>query len=162
MMRYFFAFEPRKLLCSNGQQTLGVGMPWAIAASLVQSPPCSQKVVSLSGDGGFMFSVQELSTAVQQGCNITHFIWNDESFNMVEFQEELKYGRSSGISLGGVDFVKLADSFGAKGFRINDSSQIESVMDEALAHKGVSLVDVKIDYSHAKDLAGNLIQGSVG
>jgi acetolactate synthase-1/2/3 large subunit len=109
-----------------------------------------------------MFSVQELSTAVQQGCNITHFIWNDESFNMVEFQEELKYGRSSGISLGGVDFVKLADSFGAKGFRINDSSQIESVMDEALAHKGVSLVDVKIDYSHAKDLAGNLIQGSVG
>ncbi len=74
MMRYFFAYEPRKLLCSNGQQTLGVGMPWAIAASLVQEPPCSQKVVSLSGDGGFMFSVQELSTAVQQGCNITHFI----------------------------------------------------------------------------------------
>lgn len=71
MMRYFFAYEPRKLLCSNGQQTLGVGMPWAIAASLVQDPPCSQKVVSLSGDGGFMFSSQELSTAVQQRCNIT-------------------------------------------------------------------------------------------
>jgi acetolactate synthase-1/2/3 large subunit len=83
MMRYFFAYEPRKLLCSNGQQTLGVGMPWAIAASLVQDPPCSQKVVSMSGDGGFMFSSQELSTAVQQGCNITHFIWNDEHYNMV-------------------------------------------------------------------------------
>ena len=68
MMRYFFAYEPRKLLCSNGQQTLGVGMPWAIAASLVQEPPCSQKVVSLSGDGGFMFSSQELSTAVQQAA----------------------------------------------------------------------------------------------
>jgi thiamine pyrophosphate-dependent acetolactate synthase large subunit-like protein len=162
MMRYFFAFEPRKLLCSNGQQTLGVGMPWAIAASLVQNPPCSQKVVSLSGDGGFMFSVQELSTAVQQGCNITHFIWNDEAFNMVEFQEEMKYGRSSGISLGGVDFVKLAESFGGKGFRINDSSEIDEVMDQALACKGVSLVDVKIDYSHARDLAGNLIQDSVG
>ena len=75
MMRYFYAYEPRKLLCSNGQQTLGVGMPWAIAASLVQDPPCSQKVVSMSGDGGFMFSSQELSTAVQQSCNITHFIW---------------------------------------------------------------------------------------
>ena len=71
MMRHFFAYEPRRLLCSNGQQTLGVGMPWAIAASLVQEPPCSEKVVSLSGDGGFMFSSQELSTAVQQGCNIT-------------------------------------------------------------------------------------------
>lgn len=81
---------------------------------------------------------------------------------MVEFQEEMKYGRSSGIALGGVDFVKFAESFGAKGFRINDSSQIESVMDEALAHKGVSLVDVRIDYSHVKDLAGNLIKDTVG
>lgn len=186
MMRYFLAYEPRKLLCSNGQQTLGVGMPWAIAASLVQDPPCSQKVVSLSGDGGFMFSSQELSTAVQQGCNITvssqsnpapysargyvthiltnaqHFIWNDEHYNMVEFQEEMKYGRSSGIALGGVDFVKFAESFGAKGFRISDSSQVESIMDKALAHKGVSLVDVKIDYSHAKDLAGDLIKDTVG
>lgn len=80
MMRHFFAYEPRKLLCSNGQQTLGVGMPWAIAASLVQEPPCSQKVVSMSGDGGFMFSSQELSTAVQQGCNITHFIWNGKFY----------------------------------------------------------------------------------
>lgn len=162
MMRYFFAYEPRKLLCSNGQQTLGVGMPWAIAASLVQDPPCSQKVISLSGDGGFMFSAQELSTAVQQGCNITHFIWNDEAYNMVEFQEEMKYGRSSGIKLGGIDFVKLAESFGGKGFRINDSSEVESVMDAALAHRGLSLVDVKIDYSHVKDLAGNLIKDSVG
>ena len=90
------------------------------------------------------------------------FIWNDEAFNMVEFQEEMKYGRSSGISLGGVDFVKLAESFGGKGFRISDSSEIDKVMDEAIAHKGVSLVDVKIDYSHARDLAGNLIQDSIG
>ncbi|SMR42706.1 unnamed protein product [Zymoseptoria tritici ST99CH_1E4] len=162
MMRHFYAYEPRKLLCSNGQQTLGVGMPWAIAASLTQDPPCSAKVVSLSGDGGFMFSSQELSTAVQQGCNITHFIWNDEAYNMVEFQEEMKYGRSSGINLGGVDFVKYAESFGGKGFRISDSSQIEEVMEQALAHKGLSLVDVRIDYSHVKDLAGNLIKDSVG
>ncbi|CAK3892048.1 Acetolactate synthase [Lecanosticta acicola] len=162
MMRYFYAYEPRKLLCSDGQQTLGVGMPWAIAASLTQEPPCSRKVVSLSGDGGFMFSSQELSTAVQQGCDLTHFIWNDEAYNMVEFQEEMKYGRASGIKLGGVDFVKYAESFGGKGFRIEDSSQIEEVMDQALAHKGLSLVDVRIDYSGAKDLAANLIQDSVG
>jgi catabolic acetolactate synthase len=157
MMRYFFAYEPRRLLCSNGQQTLGVGLPWAIAASLIQTPPCSQKVVSLSGDGGFMFSSQELSTAVLQGCNITHFIWNDGAYNMVEFQEKMKYGRSSGIKLGGVDFVKFAEAFGAKGFRINDSSEVESVIKEALAYTGVSLVDVKIDYSDVGDLAGQLI-----
>ena len=162
MMRHFFAYEPRKLLCSNGQQTLGVGMPWAIAASLAQEPPCSAKVVSLSGDGGFMFSVQELSTAVQQGCNITHFVWNDEAYNMVEWQEEMKYGRSSGIKLGGVDFVKLAESFGGKGFRIGSDGEAGRVMDEALGYQGVSLVDVRIDYSHARDLAGNLIKDSLG
>ena len=162
IMRHFRAYQPRRLLCSNGRQTLGVGMPWAIAASLSQSPPCSEKVVSLSGDGGFMFSAQELSTAVQQRCNITHFIWNDEAFNMVEFQEEMKYGRSSGIALGGVDFVKLAEAFGAKGFRVHDASELEKVMEEALAYEGVALVDVRIDYSRAKDLAGNLLQDSVG
>ena len=88
MMRGFRAYEPRRLLCSNGQQTLGVALPWAIAASLSQERPCSEKVVSLSGDGGFMFSSMEMSTAVQQKCNITHFIWNDSAYNMVEFQEE--------------------------------------------------------------------------
>ncbi|KIV80497.1 acetolactate synthase, catabolic [Exophiala sideris] len=157
-MRYFFAYEPRRLLCSDGQQTLGVGLPWAIAASLVQDPPCSEKVISVSGDGGFMFSSQEMSTAVQQGCNITHFIWNDQAYNMVEFQEIMKYNRSSGVKLGGVDFVKFAESFGAKGFRISDSSQVESVIKEALAHEGVSLVDVSIDYSQNLDLAKTIAQ----
>lgn len=157
MMRYFNAYQPRRLLSSNGQQTLGVGLPWAIGASLIQDPPCSQKVVSLSGDGGFMFSSQELSTAVLQKCNITHFIWNDGHYNMVEFQEEMKYGRSSGIALGGVDFVKFAEAFGAKGFRVDRAEDLEKVMAEALAYTGVSIVDVKIDYSHNLELAQNVI-----
>lgn len=105
-----------------------------------------------------MFSSQEMSTAVQQGCNITHFIWNDQAYNMVEFQEIMKYNRSSGVKLGGVDFVKFAESFGARGFRISDSSQVETVIKEALAHEGVSLVDVSIDYSQNLDLAKTIAQ----
>lgn len=105
-----------------------------------------------------MFSSQELSTAVLQKCKITHFVWNDSSYNMVEFQEVMKYGRSSGVELGGVDFVKFAEAFGAKGFKINDSSEIEDVIKEALAHEGVSIVDVAIDYSGNADLAANLVQ----
>jgi acetolactate synthase-1/2/3 large subunit len=157
MMRYFYTYRPHHLLCSNGQQTLGVGLPWAIAANLVQDPPCSRKVVSVSGDGGFMFTSQELSTAVQTGCNITHFIWNDSAYNMVEFQEEAKYGRSSGIKLGGVDFVKFAEAFGATGFRVRNAGELEAVMDAALAVDGVSIVDVRIDYSHSGDLMRNVI-----
>ncbi|RMZ91677.1 hypothetical protein DV736_g1091, partial [Chaetothyriales sp. CBS 134916] len=158
MMRFFFAYEPRRLLCSDGQQTLGVGLPWAIAASLTQDPPCSEKVVSLSGDGGFMFSSQEMSTAVQQGCNITHFIWNDEAYNMVQFQEEIKYGRSSGVKLGGIDFVKFAESFGAKGFRVKDASELDEVIEEALAYEGVSLVDVAVNYTSNRVLAQQVIE----
>lgn len=84
------------------------------------------------------------------------------TYRQVEFQEEMKYNRSSGIKLGGIDFAKYAEAFGGKGFRINSSSEIETVMEQALAHKGVSLVDVRIDYSKVKDLAAGLIQDSVG
>jgi catabolic acetolactate synthase len=157
MMRYFYTYRPRSLLCSNGQQTLGVALPWAIAASLIQDPPCSQRVVSVSGDGGFMFTSQELSTAVQQGCKITHFILNDSAYNMVEFQEEAKYGRSSGIRLGGVDFVTFAEAFGAKGFRVTDAKDLESTMKDALSVDGVAIVDIEIDYSHSGDLMRYII-----
>lgn len=105
-----------------------------------------------------MFSSQELSTAVQQKCNITHFIWNDSAYNMVEFQEVMKYGRSSGVQLGGVDFVKFAEAFGARGYRIGDSADVERVLTEALAYDGVSIVDVAIDYSGNAQLAANLIE----
>ncbi|KAK8220031.1 hypothetical protein M8818_000447 [Zalaria obscura] len=158
MSRFFQSYQARTFLVSDGQQTLGVGLPWAIGASLVQDPPCSKKVVSVSGDGGFMFSSQELSTAVQQKCNITQFIFNDDSYNMVEFQEVAKYGRSSGVELGGVDFVKFAEAFGAKGFRVLKSEDMQSVMEEALAYDGVSIVDIRIDYRDNDALMTNVIQ----
>ncbi|KAL7926077.1 acetolactate synthase [Trichoderma austrokoningii] len=161
LCRYFYSYARRTFLMSNVQQTLGVAMPWAIGVSLSQTPPSSQKVVSISGDGGFMFSSQELVTAVQQGCNITHFIWNDGKYNMVEFQEVNKYGRSSGVDLGGVDFVKLAESMGAKGLRVSSAGELEAVMKEALAYEGVCLVDVEIDYSQNHNLMMDLVASGV-
>ncbi|KAK1982852.1 acetolactate synthase [Colletotrichum cereale] len=161
LSRFYFAYSPKSFLVSNVQQTLGVALPWAIGASMAQEPPCSRKVVSISGDGGFLYSGQELATAVQHGCNITHFIWNDGKYNMVEFQEVDKYGRSSGVDLGGVDFVTYAEAFGAKGLRVSRSSELEAVMDEALSHQGVCVVDVEIDYSHNNELMKNVIQDNI-
>ncbi|KAJ4417250.1 hypothetical protein N0V82_006283 [Gnomoniopsis sp. IMI 355080] len=159
MSRFFYSYNPRTFLVSNAQQTLGVALPWAIGASLVNGN--EKKIISISGDGGFLFSGQELVTAVQQGCNITHFIWNDAKYNMVEFQEVDKYGRSSGVDLGGVDFVKYAESMGAKGLRANSSEEIEGVMKEALAYQGVCVVDIVIDYSDNHELMSNVIAGSI-
>lgn len=159
LSRYFYSYNPKTFLVSNAQQTLGVALPWAIGASLVHGPDV--KVVSVSGDGGFLFSGQELVTAVQQGCNITHFIWNDGKYNMVEFQEVDKYGRSAGVDLGGVDFVRYAEAFGAKGLRASTTDEMEEVMREALAFKGVCVVDVVIDYSDNHELMANVIAGSI-
>ena len=84
MSRYFRAYEPLKLLISNGMQTLGVALPWAIAATLVNP---GEKVVSVSGDGGFLFSAMELETAVRLKAPIVHLVWNDSTYDMVAFQQ---------------------------------------------------------------------------
>jgi catabolic acetolactate synthase len=164
MSRYFLSYLPRHFLVSNGQQTLGVALPWAIAASLIQhptDPSKRKKVISISGDGGFMFTSQELSTAVQQGCDITHFIWNDSKYNMVAIQEEAKYGRESGVDLGGVNFVKFAEAFDAKGWKVNHAGDLDKVMKMALAHTGVGVVEVPIDYSHNAELMAHVISDDV-
>lgn len=145
MARYFKSYEARHLLFSNGMQTLGVALPWAISAALLRP---NTKVISVSGDGGFLFSAQELETAVRLHLPIVHIIWNDGKYNMVEFQEEMKYGRSSGVDFGPVDFVKYAESFGAKGYRVDSKDSFEETLKQALidSENGPVLIDVPIDY----------------
>lgn len=145
MARYFKSYEARHLLFSNGMQTLGVALPWAISAALLRP---NTKVISVSGDGGFLFSAQELETAVRLHLPIVHIIWNDGKYNMVEFQEEMKYGRAAGVDFGPVDFVKYAESFGAKGYRVDSKDSFEETLKQALidAENGPVLIDVPIDY----------------
>ncbi|KRK72462.1 acetolactate synthase AlsS [Lacticaseibacillus nasuensis] len=149
MARHFRSYQPRRLLFSNGMQTLGVALPWAIAATLVRP---GEKAVSISGDGGFLFSGQELETAVRLHANLVHIIWNDGHYDMVKFQEEMKYGQSAGVNFGPVDFVKYAESFGAKGLRVNTPAELGAVLDEAFAADGPVVVDIPVDYSHNQAL----------
>ncbi len=85
------------MLITNGQQTLGVALPWAIAASVVRP---HEKVLSISGDGGFLFSAMELETAVRLKANIVHMVWIDGTYDMVAVQETLKYGRRAAVISG--------------------------------------------------------------
>ncbi|KRM71581.1 acetolactate synthase AlsS [Lacticaseibacillus brantae] len=149
MARHFRSYQPRHLLFSNGMQTLGVALPWAIAATLVRP---GSKAVSVSGDGGFLFSGQELETAVRLHANLVHIIWNDGHYDMVKFQEEMKYGQSAGVDFGPVDFVKYAQSFGATGLRVESPDQLNDVLDQAFATDGPVIVDVPVDYSHNEAL----------
>ena len=154
MARYFKSYEPRHLLFSNGMQTLGVALPWAISAALVRP---NTKIISVSGDGGFLFSAQELETAVRLHLPIVHLIWNDGHYNMVEFQEEMKYGRSSGVDFGPVDFVKYAESFGAKGFRATSPAELTQLLQKALKESGPVIIDVPVDYKDSSTLGETIL-----
>jgi acetolactate synthase-1/2/3 large subunit len=143
MARHLYSFRARQILISNGQQTLGVALPWAIAATLVRP---AEKVLSISGDGGFLFSAMELETAVRLQSNLVHMIWIDGTYDMVATQEKQKYGRPSGTEFGPVDPVKYADAFGAHGFMIQSPDQISSVLQMAFDTPGPVLIGVHVDY----------------
>jgi acetolactate synthase-1/2/3 large subunit len=143
LARHLYSFRARQVLISNGQQTLGVALPWAIAATLVRP---AEKVLSISGDGGFLFSGMELETAVRLKSNLVHMIWIDGTYNMVAVQEEKKYGRPSGTNFGPLDPVKYAEAFGARGFMIQSADQIRSVLKQAFEIPGPVLVGVHVDY----------------
>jgi acetolactate synthase I/II/III large subunit len=158
MARHFRVYQPRRLLFSDGQQTLGVALPWAIAAALVR--PGTQ-VVSVSGDGGFLFSAQELETATRLGLNFTHIILRDNTYNMVAFQEQLKYGRTSGVQLGDYDIAHYAAAFGAKGIRVGGMGEFERALKQSLDEPGITIIDVLVDYSRNTELFGELHEDAV-
>ena len=143
LARHLYSFRPRQMLFTNGQQTLGVGLPWAIAASLVRP---SEKVISISGDGGFLFSAMELETAVRLKCNLVHLVWIDGSYDMVRFQEVAKYERASGVEFGPVDVVPFAQAFGATGLKIESPDQIAGTLRKALEIQGPVVIGIPVDY----------------
>ena len=143
MARHLYSFRARQILISNGQQTLGVALPWAIAATLVRP---AEKVLSISGDGGFLFSAMELETAVRLQSNLVHMIWTDGTYDMVATQEKQKYGRPSGTEFGPVDPVKYAEAFGARGLMIQSPDQIAPLLEQAFDTPGPVLIGVHVDY----------------
>jgi acetolactate synthase I/II/III large subunit len=141
--RHLYSFRARQVLITNGQQTLGVALPWAIAGTLVRP---AEKILSISGDGGFLFSAMELETAVRLNANLVHMVWIDGTYDMVGIQEKLKYGRTSGVDFGPIDYIKYAEAFGAKGVMIKTPDDIVPVMKRAFNTSGPVIVGVHVDY----------------
>jgi acetolactate synthase I/II/III large subunit len=140
---FLFSFRARQILISNGQQTLGVALPWGIASCLVRP---QEKTLSISGDGGFLFSAMELETAVRLKLNLVHMIWIDGTYDMVAVQELPKYKRTSGVDFGPVDVVKYAEAFGAKGLFIKSADEIGSQLQQAFEIPGPVLIGINVDY----------------
>lgn len=160
MARHFRCYKPRHMLMSNGMQTLGVALPWAMVAAFLHP---EQKTLAVCGDGGFLYSGAELATAVAHHLNLVMVVWNDGGhYDMVRFQEELKYDQPAGTKFGEVDIVKYAESFGATGLRVNKPTELNDVLTKAFDTDGPVVVDVPVDYSHNKDLAASLVNSALG
>lgn len=144
MARYFLSFKPHHLSFSNGQQTLGVALPHAMATRLV----CPDaEIISISGDGGFLFSATELETAIREKLKFIHFVWTDGTYDMVRIQEIMKYNRPSGTTLGSIDVVKFAEAFGATGFNLTHIADFDATLAAARQAPGPVIINVAIDYS---------------
>jgi acetolactate synthase-1/2/3 large subunit len=153
MNRYFSAQRARQILVSNGQQTLGVALPWAIATHLLRP---GKPIISVSGDGGFMFSATELETAVRVGARFVHLVWDSGSYDMVAFQEQAHYGKTAGIELGHVDIPKFAESFGCRGVAIQDVAALGPALREGLTSPVPFLIQIPVDYSENLSLMKEL------
>lgn len=139
----FPVYEPRTFVSCGPQGTLGFGYPTALGVK-VANP--TKPVLSISGDGGFMFGVQELATAVQHRINVVAVVFNNGAFgNVLRDQEQRFGGRVIGAELRNPDFMKLAESFGMAGCRATSPGALRTALERAFAADAPALIEVPVD-----------------
>jgi len=138
----FPVYLPRTFLTSGYQGTLGYGFATALGAQ-VGAP--GRKVVSINGDGGFMYTMQELSTVVRHGINVVAIVFNDNAFgNVRRIQRDSFGGRLIASDLVNPDFLKLAEAFGVDGYRAEGPEGLRPVLSRALGNDRPALIEVPV------------------
>ena len=150
--RMFPAHEPGTVLIANGLAGMGFALPTAIAAKLVHP---ERRVVTVSGDGGFLMNCQELETAMRLGTAVVNIVWENGEFGSIAWKQDKRFGRHFDVDFGNPDFVKLADAFGMPAWRCSQPGDLARLLNDALALQVPSLIVMPIDYSI--DVAGGVI-----
>lgn len=139
----FPVYGPRQYVTCGYQESLGYGFQTAVGVKIANPDRC---VVSITGDGGIMFGIQELATAVQYGVNLVTVVFNNSSFgNVRRDQLEGFGGRLIGAELVNPDFVALAEGFGAKGVRASAPGELRRAVEEGFGEPGPVLVEVPVE-----------------
>lgn len=142
--RFFPAYAENTVLISNGFASMGFGIPAAISAKLLFP---ERKVIAAVGDGGFLMSMCEINTAVRLGISFVCLIFNDGGYGLIEWKEKLRYKESFHVKFNTPDFVRIAESFGARGYRISSEDELLPVLNDALSQAVPSIIDCPVDYS---------------
>src|SRR3954464_4401993 len=138
----FPVYQPRTFISSGYQGTLGSGFPTALGAK-VANP--DRPVVAITGDGGFMFGVQELATAVQYKIGVVTLVFNNNAYGNVRRDQRERFdGRVVASDLVNPDFVKLAESFGAGAARVTSPDQFRPALEKALADGRPYVIAVEV------------------
>lgn len=143
MARHYHCERPNTCIISNGFAAMGIAIPGAVAAKLVHP---NQKVIAVTGDGGFMMNCQELETALRVGTPFVTLIFNDGGYGLIEWKQQNQFGESAFIKFGNPDFVKLAESMGLKGYRVESCADLVPILKEALAQDVPTVIDCPVDY----------------
>src|SRR3954462_10101181 len=142
--RNYRTYTANTLLLDNALATMGAGLPSAMMAKLLYP---ERRVLAVCGDGGFMMNSQELETAVRLGLNLVVLILNDSSYGMIRWKQAVDSFPDFGLTFGNPDFVRYAESYGAKGTRVTSTEGLIPALENAFKSGGVHLVAVPIDYS---------------
>jgi acetolactate synthase I/II/III large subunit len=138
----FPVYQPRGFISTGYQGTLGFGFATALGVKVARP---DTPVVAISGDGGFMYNVQELSTAVQQGIGLVTVIFKDGAFgNVQRMQKEDHGGKVIATDLHNPDFVKLAELFGAQGLRAETPDQLRDALRKGFGTSGPTIIEVPV------------------
>jgi acetolactate synthase-1/2/3 large subunit len=143
------------VLISNGYAAMGFALPAAIAAKLVHP---DRHVVAVCGDGAFLMNVQELETARRLGLALVVLIFRDDAYNLVEWKQQTRFGRTAGVRFSNPDFVALARAFGVHGYRVESARTLGPTLAESLAQSGPAVIDVPVDYRENEKLTARLGQ----
>jgi acetolactate synthase-1/2/3 large subunit len=142
-------YRPRTFISSGYQGTLGSGFPTALGVKVAHP---DQPVVAICGDGGFMFAVQELATAVQYGIGVVTLVFNNNAYgNVRRDQRERFAGRVLGADLRNPDFLKLADAFGVHGDRVTSPQALRLSLSRALELGGPALIEIPVPRDSESD-----------
>ena len=153
--RNYLAHEQNSLLVDNAFATMGAGLSAGIATKMLNP---QKSVLVIAGDGGFMMNVAELETAKRLGLNLTILILNDSGFGMIKWKQKDMHFADFGLDLSNPDFVKLAESFGANGYRVSKADELSPMLEHALKTPGIHIIECPIDYTKTNDALGKSLQ----
>ena len=153
MARLYPTYQPNTCIVSNGLSTMAFALPGAIAAKLAFP---DRRILAVAGDAGFLMNSMELETAVREKIPLVVLIWVDGSYGMIKWEMDLELGHHSHVDFGNPDFVKFAESFGAKGHLITRAGDLLPTLKRALADNHVSVIACPVDYSQNAALTNKL------